>query len=117
MTPYAQLPTNTPEEFLQIVGLSHEDFLDLHRKLVTYLDEQKILKPLTRRGRKDSKLSLEDRLLLTLYYIRHQPTLINLAAIFGISESYCHKIYTRTTRLLAKVENLPHPPVFKGGAN
>ena len=108
MTPYAQLPTDKPEEFLRTVGLSQEDFLHLHGKLAAYLDEQKALNPLTRRGRKDSKLALEDRLLLTLYYLRHYPTLINLAAVFGISESYCHKIYARTARLLAKVEKLPN---------
>jgi hypothetical protein len=55
---------------------------------------------------------LEDRLLLTLYYLRHYPTLINLAAIFGISESYCHKVYARTARLLAKVEKLPNRKVL-----
>ena len=108
MTPYAQLPTHKPEEFLRAVGLSQEDFLYLHGKLAVYLDEQKVLNPLRRRGRKDSKLSLEDRLLLTLYYLRHYPTLINLAAVFGISESYCHKVYARTARLLAKVEKLPN---------
>ena len=88
--------------------LSREDFLHLHRKLAAYLDEQKALNPMTRRGRKDSKLALEDRLLLTLYYFRHSPALINLAAIFGISESYCHKVYARTARLLAKVEKCPN---------
>jgi hypothetical protein len=108
MTPYAKLPTDKPEKFLRIVGLSLENFLHLHGKLAAYLDEQKALNPLTRRGRKDSKLALEDRLLLTLYYLRHYPTLINLASVFGISESYCHKIYARTARLLAKVEKLPN---------
>ena len=108
MTPYAQLPTHKPEGSLRTVGLSQEDFLHLHGKLAVYLDEQKVLNPLRRRGRKDSKLSLEDRLLLTLYYLRHYPTLINLAAVFGISESYCHKVYARTARLLAKVEKLPN---------
>ena len=108
MTPYAQLPRHKPEEFLRTVGLSPEDFLHLHGKLATYLDEQKVLNPLTRRGRKDSKMALEDRLLLTLYYLRHYPTLINLAAVFDISESYCHKIYSRTARLLVKIEKLPN---------
>ena len=73
MTPYAQLPTHKPEEFLRTVGLSPEDSLHLHRKLVVYQDEQKTLSPMTRRGRKDSKLALEDRLLLTLYFLRHYP--------------------------------------------
>ena len=82
MTPYAQLPTDNPEKFIRTVGLSTEDFQHLNGKLAAYLDEQKALKPLTRRGRKDSKLALEDRLLLTLYYLRHYPTLINLAAVF-----------------------------------
>jgi len=108
MTPYAQLPTDNPEKFLRTVGLSKEDFLHLNGKLADYLDEQKALNPLTRRGRKDSKLALEDRLLLTLYYLRHYPTLINLAAVFGISESYCHKVYARTARMLAKLEKLPN---------
>ena len=108
MTPYAQLPTHKPEEFLRTVGLSREDFLHLHGKLAAYLDEQKALNPLTRRGRKDAKRTLEGRLLLTLYYLRHSPTLINLAAIFGISESYCHKVYARSARLLAKVEKCPN---------
>jgi hypothetical protein len=102
MTPYAQLPTDNTEEFIRTVGLSKEDFWHLTGKLADYLDEQKALNPLTKRGRKNSKLALEDRLLLTLYYLRHYPTLINLAAVFGISESYCHKIYTRTARILAK---------------
>ena len=108
MTPYAQLPTHKPEEFLRTVGLSPEDFLHLHGKLAAYLDEQKALNPLTRRGRKDAKRTLEDRLLLTLYYLRHSPTLINLAAIFGISESYCHKVYARTARLWANVGKRPN---------
>ena len=47
-------------------------------------------------------------MLLTLYYLRHYPTLINLAAVFGISESYCHKVYARTAKLLVKVEKLPN---------
>jgi hypothetical protein len=72
--------------------LSQEDFLHLNRKLTDYLDEQKALKPLTRQGRKDSKLALEDRLLLTLYYLRHYPTLINLAAVFVISRAIALKL-------------------------
>lgn len=108
MTPYSQLPTQHPEEFMRIVGLSQADFQQLNDKASAYIEAQKALNPLTKRGRKDSKMALEDRLLLTLYYLRHYPTLINLAAVFGISESYCHKIYTRTARILVKVEKLPN---------
>ena len=87
------MPTHYPEEFLRTGGLSQEYFRYLNGKLADYLAKQKVLNPLTRRGRNDSKLILEDRLLLTLYYLRRYPTLINLGAVFGISESYCHKVY------------------------
>ena len=50
----------------------------------------------------------EDRLLVVLYYLRHYPTFENLADVFGISESYCHKIYTRYGKILAQVETLPN---------
>lgn len=108
MKTYAQLPTDNPEDFKRLVGLSQENFQHLNSKLCAYISEQKNLSPLTRRGRKDSKLAAEDRLLLTLYYLRHYPTLINLGAVFGISESYCHKVYSRTARQLAKIERLPN---------
>ena len=51
---------------------------------------------------------MEDRLLLVLYYLRHYPTFDNLANVFGISESYCHKIYTRYAKIVAQVETLPN---------
>jgi hypothetical protein len=90
MTPYKQLPTNNPEGFKRLVGLSTENFRHLNGKLASHIAEQKARNPLARHGRKDSKLILEDRLPLTLYYLRHYPTFMNLAAVFCIGESYCH---------------------------
>jgi len=90
-----------------MVGLLPEQFTELHHKLVEYVETTKRLNPLRRRGRKEGKLSLEDQLLLTLYYLRHYPTFVNLGAIFGTSESYCCKVYTRTARMLVKIQPLP----------
>jgi hypothetical protein len=96
MTPYAQLPTHNPEEFIRTVGLSQEDFRHLSGKLAAYLDEQKALNPLTRRGRKTPRLALEDRLLLTLYYLYHYyPTLINLAKKKGQPLSVEYKAHNK----------------------
>jgi hypothetical protein len=64
--------------------------------------------PLKKRGLQKSELSLEDRVLLTIYYLTNYPTFENLAHIFEISESYCHKIYSRYAKYLAKVETLPN---------
>jgi len=63
---------------------------------------------LKKRGLKKSKLSLEDVVLLTFYYLRHYPTFKNLSNIFDISESYCYKIYYKIVRILAKVGTLPN---------
>ncbi|WP_249028103.1 hypothetical protein [Methylovulum psychrotolerans] len=30
-----------------------------------------------------------------------------MGAVFGISESYCHKVYSRTARMLAIVKSSP----------
>jgi len=89
MKRYKDLNLSNSGYFVRMVGLLPEQFTELHHKLVEYVETTKRLNPLRRRGRKEGKLSLEDQLLLTLYYLRHYPTFVNLGAIFGISESYC----------------------------
>ncbi len=49
-----------------------------------------------------SSLSIEDKTLLTLYYIRHYSTFSNLGDTFGISESYANKIYHYILNIMAK---------------
>lgn len=46
--------------------------------------------------------------MLTIYYLRHYPTFINLADVFDNRSSYCHKIYDQNSRTLVKVETLPN---------
>ena len=72
------------EEVKQTAGLSQEDFQHLHGKQAAHLEEQKILHLLTRQGLKSSKLALEVSLLVTVYYLRHYPAMINLATVFFI---------------------------------
>jgi len=107
MTPYAQLPTHKPEEYIRIVGLSQEDFLHLNRKLSDYLTNKR---PSIRWQDGDGKTPSWPWKPLVADTLLSSPlsTLINLAAVFGISESYCHKVYARTARMLAKVEKLPN---------
>ncbi|MCK5522351.1 MAG: transposase family protein [Thiomargarita sp.] len=108
MKRYQEIETETPEKFKQMTGLSQENFQSLCNKTETYIEEEKKRNPLKQRGLKKSKLSLEDCILLTIYYLRHYPTFINLADVFEISESYCHKIYSRYSRILAQAETLPN---------
>ena len=105
---FNQLQIASPDEFKRLTGISKEDFEILYCKVADYIQSQKAIKPLRKRGVKPSKLLLEDCIILTLYYLRHYPTFANLANVFGISESYCHKIYTRYARMIAKVDKLPN---------
>jgi len=105
---FNQLQIASPDEFKRLTGISKEDFEILYRKVADYIQLQKAIKPLRKRGVKPSKLLLEDCIILTLYYLRHYPTFANLANVFSISESYCHKIYTRYARMIAKVDKLPN---------
>ena len=106
MKKYQKIQAETAENFKRLTGLSKENFRHLCSKVDIYVKEEKERNPLKKRGVKKSELSLEDRVLLTIYYLRHYPTFANLADVFEISESYCHKIYSRYTRILVKVETL-----------
>ena len=106
MKKYKEIEMETPENFKRITGISKEYFKNLSDKTEAYIEKEKKRNPLKQRGVKKSKLSLTDCVLLTIYYLRHYPTFINLADVFDISESYCHKIYSRYSRILVKVETL-----------
>lgn len=107
MKPFNKLSTNSSDEFKRITGISRENYNVLRSKVDAYIQSQKMINPMRKRGVKPSKLSLDDCILLTLYYLRHYPTFANLANTFNISESYCHKIYSRYARIIAEVESLP----------
>lgn len=108
MKKYQKIQAETPENFKRLTGLSKENFQHLCSKVDIYLKAEKERNPLKKRGLNTSELSLEDRVLLTIYYLRHYPTFANLADVFEISESYCHKIYSRYTKILVRVETLPN---------
>jgi hypothetical protein len=108
MKPYQKITDLSSDKFKRLTGVSKENFQDLYTKINTYIQQDKEVNPNKRRGLKTSQISEEDRLLIVLYYLRHYPTFENLANIFGISESYCHKIYTRYAKILAQVETLPN---------
>jgi hypothetical protein len=107
MKPYSKIKAKKKAKFKRLVGISQEKFNHVVSSLKSHQSELKKHNGLKRRGLNKSKVSLEDRLLLTLYYLRHYPTFDNLAAIFSISESYCQKIYSKISRMLANILKLP----------
>jgi hypothetical protein len=86
------------ENFVRTVGLWLAKFQYLVELLKGYIQSQKHRFPLTQSGL-NSKLSMENQLLLTLLYLRNYPTVIQLGLHFGISESYSNKIYHKISAI------------------
>ena len=90
-----------PDNFKRDTGISLENFYQLVLLVKNYIKKLHEKNPNLAKGIKPS-LSIEDRILLTLYYLRHYPTFINLGDNFGISESYANKIYHYILNILVK---------------
>ena len=90
------------KDYLRQVGISEEQSSFLLKRL-----EQEIAKDLQnnkmkKRGVPSKVMTTELKLLLTLRYLRHYPTFINLGATFGISESYANKIFHKTINYMLR---------------
>ena len=99
--------TNLNEDiFKRTIGISRTHFEDLHFLVEQYIQESKEKNPMQKRG-VSGELVLGDKLLLTLYYLRHYATFSVLGQRFGISESYANKIYHRISSILVKLLHVP----------
>jgi DDE superfamily endonuclease/Helix-turn-helix of DDE superfamily endonuclease len=93
--------------FRRRIGIRRRTFRQIYQRMRAALDEEGRRHPLRRRGKKSTALSLTEKLLLTLVYLRQYPTFAELGAMFGISESYAQKLYQRYLDLLVQVVRLP----------
>lgn len=107
MTRFAIIQTYSSEKFTRIVGIRLDQFLCLRDQLLTCLRAEQEARPMKKRGKKARLLTLEDKLLLTLTYLRHYPTFEQVGQQFGISASYAHKIYQHMLDRLVKTNHLP----------
>jgi hypothetical protein len=95
------------KKFRRKLGIRRRTFRRILRQVSLYVDEERRERPLSRRGKKASALLLDEKLLLTLVYLRQYPTFDELGAMFGISESYANKLYHRYLDILVRVLRLP----------
>lgn len=102
MSCFEKIKDQLPEDFLREVGISLKTFLFLRDQIKNYYALEKQKSSLRYRGQAPS-ISLENRLLLTLRYLRDYPTFLNLGRQFDISESYANKIYHKTLSILIKI--------------
>lgn len=105
---FEKIKNQKHSEFVREVGIQLETFSKLTDNLKFYIKNKQEDNALHKRGKKSS-FSLEDMLLLTLYYLRHYPTFAQLGRIFNISESYAWKIYNNIVDILMKTLDLSDP--------
>lgn len=113
---FAVISLTPPDDFLRDVGVSLDQFLAIRDQVVALIKAEQTRWPMKRRGKHVSQLTVEDKLLLTLTYLRHYPTFQQLGAQFEISESYAYKIYDRYRRYLVTLLRLPgHKALLASG--
>ena len=89
---FREAKLQTKKVFKRDTGVSLENFETIIDLVQKYIEEDYQKNPNKKKGLKPS-LSVPDRILLCLYYLRHYLTFKNLADNFGISESYANKTH------------------------
>jgi hypothetical protein len=107
MKRFETLKNRSSTKFLRAVGISLAQFLTGRDKMRACIPAEQAAQPMKKRGRKGITLTVEDKLLLPLTYLRHYPTFEQLGQQFGICESDAHKIYQQYLDRLVKVCHVP----------
>ena len=108
MSVYESYKIKKSAEFTRLVGVNYGTFQIILQKLEVEIERYKNAKPMRKRGIKTSSLSLADQLVLTFLYLRQYHTFLQLADMFGISESYANKRYHFINKRLMKVLDIPN---------
>lgn len=82
---YTGLKDFGEEEFRRLTGVKKSTF----EKMIGILKAAEVKKKSL--GGKPNQLEIEDRLLMTLEYIREYRTYFHVAASYGVSESACYR--------------------------
>jgi hypothetical protein len=89
------------KQFKRLVGVTFK----VYKLMVKVMEEYEAGKTA---GRK-SKLSPEDKVLMTVQYLREYPSLLRLAIDWGIHESTAQRIVTKTEELLLQSKDFHLP--------
>lgn len=102
----------TPAVCKRLFGVEFVQFEQVLAKVQERIAQHLRENPLSNRGI-DAEFSVANQVLLTFEYLRQYPTFLSLGFSYGISESYCHKIFHKMRVLLAEVVGLKNPEALK----
>jgi hypothetical protein len=91
------------EDFKRLTGVKRSTF----DKMIEILKEAEVLKK--RFGGKPNKLVIEDRLLMTLEYLREYRTYFHVANNYGIRENTCYRNIIWVENVLVKSKEFSLP--------
>lgn len=103
MQKYEQIAKLNPPSFRRQTGVKPTTF----EKMIKILREAEEIKKSV--GGKPNKICLEDRLLMSLEYLREYRTYFHIANSYGISESTCYRncVWIEDTLIKSKEFRLP----------
>ena len=104
---YKLLEAN-PSVCKRLFGIDFVQLQAVLAKVQSELDQYARENPLSNRGI-DAEFSVANQLLLTFEYLRQYPTFLSLGFSYGISESYCNKLFHKMRPILAAVAGLKNP--------
>lgn len=103
MDTYQKLSKLKDELFRRKTGIKRKTF----ERMIVILKEAESLKK--KQGGKPNKLSIEDRLIMWLEYVREYRTYFHTGASFGISESACFRNCVWIENILIKQKEFSLP--------
>jgi Helix-turn-helix of DDE superfamily endonuclease len=103
MNRYETVYKLSPSEFRRLTGVRKDTF----EMMISVVKEAENKKS-SRRG-KPTNLGVEDRLLMTLEYLREYRTYFHLGQSYGLSESACYRNCKRVENILIKSKEFSLP--------
>lgn len=85
MSKYEELKQLPPEQFRRLTGIKPETFSEMVNILVTVQNSR------YRKAGRKGELTIEDKLLMALEYLREYRTYFHLGCSYGLSESACYR--------------------------
>ena len=101
---YKLLQAN-PTVCKRLFGIDFVQLENVLKKVQDWIDQYLQENPLSNRGI-DAEFSVANQLLLTFEYLKQYPTFLSLGFSYGISESYCNKVFHKMRPILAEVVGL-----------
>ena len=101
MSKYHKIKDLSESEFKRLTGVKKQTF----NEMITILREKETKK----RGGRPNTLSVEDRLLMTLEYLREYRTYFHISQSYGLSESVCYRTCRMVEDTLIKSGKFPLP--------